>query len=224
MSNAKTAKKVAQLQPIHAAGTPIDANLDDISGIVETMRVARKNGLDLFVRVHVGAVTLDVSNEEAAVPAASREDGAVATPSPRVSRFFKVSKEGRVLPASAKEWEGVYDSDTGLIWGRALVTGGERTWAEALKAAAATTLCGAPARAPTIRERISITDFEKHSPALDTAFFAKESGWEWTSTPDAESPSDSAWGVTLGYGYASRGNQSARLHVRAVHAGQPLGL
>jgi hypothetical protein len=142
---------------------------------------------------------------------------------PTTDRFHKVSADGKVLPASAKEWEGVYDSTTSLIWGRKLLSG-EFTHADAVKAAAAITLCGKPARAPTIQERLSIVDYSRTEPAIDISVFdpSERNAWEWTSTK-AASPSVYAWIVDLGDGYSGRYYQSNRYYVRAVRAGQPFG-
>jgi hypothetical protein len=156
---------------------------------------------------------------DGAAPAAAVID----TPSGKVARFWKVGTDGRVVPDSAKDWEGVYDASTRLIWGRKLLAG-EHEWKDALKVAAAATLCGAPARAPTIQERLSIVDYTRTEPALDIAFFdpTEKNAWEWTSTP-ASAPSGCAWLVFLGGGFSLRDNQSLRFHVRAVRAGQPIG-
>jgi hypothetical protein len=222
MSNSKASRKVVPLRHVQATGKPKAATFEDLQGVLETMRVARRNGLDMTVQLHVGAITVDVTNLEAAPAAVAARTVEVETLKMPADRFTKVSKDGKTLPANAAEWEGVYDAETGLIWGRALLPG-EHTWKDAIKKASEATLCGAPARAPTIQERTGITDYARHSPAL-SPLFAKESAWEWTSTPDAESPSDVAWGVYLGNGGAVRGYQSNRNHVRAVRAGQPIGL
>jgi hypothetical protein len=142
-----------------------------------------------------------------------------------VPAFIKVSADGGALPQSASAWDGVYDPRTNLIWGRALVIG-EFTWSDAIAAAAKETLCGAVAGAPTIQERLTINDYTRHSPALDPVFFAKEIGWEWTSTlvAQSQSPSAFAWFVALGDGYAGWNLQDLRGHVRAVRSGQPFGL
>lgn len=117
----------------------------------------------------------------------------------------------------------VFDRKSNLTWSRELVAGGPRNWKDSLAAAAAVRLLGKDDwRAPTLEERLSINDYTRHSPALDTEYFAKESGWEWTSTPDAESPSGYAWDVSLGCGYSDRCSQSDRNGVRAVRAGQAL--
>lgn len=138
-------------------------------------------------------------------------------------RFTKISAEGERLSDSATEWDGVLDSSTGLVWGRKLLPG-SHSWKEALEAASKATLCGKAARAPTIQERQSIIDYARHSPALHADYFAKESGWEWTSTPDAQSPSGYAWCVHLDGGSCGRYGQGGRSYVRAVLAGQQLNL
>jgi hypothetical protein len=151
---------------------------------------------------------------------------AMRTTAPKESapRFTKLLANGRVwLDPQDGECVAVYDSKTNLTWSHSLVAGGSRNWKDSLAAAAAVRLLGKDDwRAPTLEERLSINDYTRHSPALDTEYFAKESGWEWTSTPDAESPSGSAWLVFLGCGFSSRGSQSYHYYVRAVRAGQPL--
>lgn len=138
-------------------------------------------------------------------------------------RFWKVAASGYVATDDAKDWEGVYDASTNLIWSRKLLAG-EHEWKKAIEVAAAATLCGAPARAPTIQERLSIVDYSRVEPALDIRFFdpKETSGWEWTSTP-AAAPSGYAWLVYLGVGHSNRYYQGTRSPVRAVRAGQPLG-
>lgn len=135
-------------------------------------------------------------------------------------RFVNLGADGKPTTGAHVA---VYDRKTNLTWSRELVPGGSRNWKDSLAAAAAVRLLGKEDwRAPTLEERLSINDYTKHSPALDTAHFAKESGWEWTSTPDAEDPSFYAWGVGLGYGHSSRSFRSYRYLVRAVRAGQQL--
>lgn len=131
-------------------------------------------------------------------------------------RFVNLDESGK---PTTGDHVAVYDRRTGLVWSRGLVGTG-LTHAEAMKVASSFKLFGKEFRAPTIEERQSIIDYSRHSPALDTVHFAKESGWEWTSTVDAESPSGVAWGVFLGSGYCGRNNQSDRGYVRAVLAGQ----
>jgi hypothetical protein len=140
------------------------------------------------------------------------------------ARFTKVSAAGALLPDTATEWEGVLDSSTGLVWGRKLLPG-EANWKDSLKKASEAKLCGGTARAPTIQERLSIVDYDRADPAIDTNYFdsSEPYAWEWTSTP-AKSPSVCAWVVLLGDGATYRDAQAFRFRVRAVLAGQSLGL
>jgi hypothetical protein len=219
MSNSKTVKKATvPLRVVHGTATQPAATLDQLRGYVEVANFARKRGIDLRVQLQVGATSIAVANDASVAVAATVEELQVPA-----ERFTKVSKEGKALPLSATDWEGVYDFESGLIWGRTVLPD-EHNWKDALKKASETTLCGAPARAPTVKERFEINDLTKHSPALDTRYFAKDSGWEWTSTVDAGSPSGCAWIVGLGRGFAFRHGQGLRFLVRAVRAGQPIGL
>lgn len=139
---------------------------------------------------------------------------------PVTERFTKVSSSGVLLPKSAKDWEGVYERATGLVWGRKLLPG-EAAWSDSIAKASAALLCGSPARAPTVRERFCLSEFDRVLPALDTDYFdaSEKDSWEWTSTP-APAPSGGAWVVNLGDGSSYRGYQRYRYHVRAVRAGQ----
>lgn len=141
------------------------------------------------------------------------------------ARFTKLLANGKPwLDPQDGECVAVYDSKTNLTWTRGVLEG-RRNWTESLAAAAAVRLFGKDDwRAPTLEERLSINDYTRHSPALDTEYFAQDSGWEWTSTPDAESPSVVAWFVGLGGGDSDRGLQSHVYRVRAVRAGQQFAL
>lgn len=115
----------------------------------------------------------------------------------------------------------VTDHETGLTWLRYFVPGGKRSHQASMDAANNFTLNGLKFRAATIRERISINDYERCNPAIDTSVFTSERyGWEWTSTLDAESPADFAWVVGLDYGGSVRGSRNGYGWVRAVRVGQ----
>lgn len=131
-------------------------------------------------------------------------------------RFVNLDEDG-IRASSGHSW--VYDRTTGMVWARSVLDG-EFSYTDALKACEKVKFMGQACRAPTLQERFGINDYTKHSPALDTEHFKKESGWEWTSTIDAESPSVCAWGVGLGNGYCFRSYRGARYHVRPVLAGQ----
>lgn len=97
----------------------------------------------------------------------------------------------------------------------------EMTWKQAQKWAEGLDINGWSWRLPTVDEAAFIPDRTKY-PALDKTFFPdfEEYEWIWTSTPDAEYPSDYAWFVDLRGGYVYRGSQTDHGSVRAVRAGQ----
>ena len=118
----------------------------------------------------------------------------------------------------------VTDVLTGLMWTRENVPGGRKSWADAKKAAAAITIGGyTDWRLPTIRELLSIVDYEKSDPAIDTAVFKCESAWYWSSTPYPPSPGDCSWGVDFGGGSSGWCFQGDEGFVRAVRVGQIVG-
>ena len=121
------------------------------------------------------------------------------------------------------EGDTVHDALTGLTWMRATLSGGRRNWADAQKAAAACRLGGfSDWRLPTIRELLSIADYERTSPAIDPVLECEDS-WYWTGTPYAGSPSDCAWGVAFVSGLSNWFGQGYEGFVRAVRPGQILG-
>lgn len=131
-----------------------------------------------------------------------------------VERFCKLDDAGNELPVDATTWSQVLDRDTQLIW---LADPLDRApWKEAVANAAKCTAGGHAWRAPTIREQLSLVDYERFDPAIDTTFFRGESAWFWTSTPDASSPGGCAWGVSFYYGYAYYYGQGLRGFVRPV--------
>jgi hypothetical protein len=79
-------------------------------------------------------------------------------------------------------------------------------------------------RLPTIQELLTLVDYSRSEPAIDTAKFpACKSTWYWTSTPVASSP-DYAWVVYFDNGgadYGRRDSHSALARaVRSVAPGQ----
>jgi hypothetical protein len=97
----------------------------------------------------------------------------------------------------------------------------EAKWKDAIAAAEKHEVYGLPMRAPTVEEAFFFADRSNY-PATPKEFFPdiEEAPWTWTSTVDAESPSGSAWYVTLHGGGVGWGSRSSRGHVRAVRAGQ----
>jgi Protein of unknown function (DUF1566) len=100
--------------------------------------------------------------------------------------------------------EVVLDRRTGLMWTRGNVPGGRMPWATAQKAAAGVSLGGhSDWRLPTIRELLTIVDYERSSPSIDTSLFECESAWYWSATPYKPSPGGYAWFVNFNDGYSS---------------------
>ena len=148
----------------------------------------------------------------------------IARPAVNMPRFTKIDLHGRVVAATATDWAAVYDSTHDLTWTRKVLECGDVPWSDAMKAASNMRLFGkADWRAPTIQEQLSIIDYTRFDPAIDTTYFDGAHGWSWTSTP-AASPSEYAWLVYLNDGVSIRLHQSDRDFVRAVRAGQPLAL
>ena len=115
----------------------------------------------------------------------------------------------------------VIDHLTGLMWDRQTMPGGRMSWAKAKEACSLRDLGGyTDWRLPTIRELLTIVDYERHEPAIDTNAFECEASWYWSSTPLASSPGDYAWGVGFDNGYAFWSGQSDDGFVRACRAGQ----
>lgn len=133
-------------------------------------------------------------------------------------RFTKLGSGGR--PTSG-DHVAVFDSRTGLTWSAGPLLGGEDlTHAEALAACKALDLLGQKDwRAPTIEELISIIDYSRASPTVDTDVFAGPYGWTWSSTP-ASAPAGYAWDVYLNNGYSNHVHRDNHYRVRAVRAGQ----
>jgi hypothetical protein len=138
-------------------------------------------------------------------------------------RFTKLNLFGHPVSnvAEAADWAAVYDAETNLTWTRKPLECGAVSYKDAMAACAKHRLFGKDDwRAPTVKERVSIVDYAKVGPALYPEFEAVGASYEWTSTVDAEDPSDYAWDVSLHFGGVDRGGQTGRGDVRAVRAGQ----
>jgi len=137
-------------------------------------------------------------------------------------RFTKLGADGK---PTTGDHVAVHDAKTDLTWVAEPIEGGKRfPWKMALEAAAAVRLFGhTDWRAPTIEELLSIVDYTRCDPAVNTDAFKGPFEWTWSSTP-AVAPSGYAWVVDLGNGDSYRCYQDGGYHVRAVRAGQNLGL
>jgi len=113
----------------------------------------------------------------------------------------------------------VRDHERKLEWTRGNVSEKRLTWAEANEACEKLELAGGGWRLPTIKELLSLVDYERHDPAIDPAFECQPN-WYWSSTAYASAPADCAWSVYFGYGSAGCGGRGYSGFVRAVRGGQ----
>ena len=114
-------------------------------------------------------------------------------------RFVKLGGAGQ---ATAGDHVAVYDHTTDLVWSAGpLGSGKEFNHADAMSACADLDLLGSKGwRAPTIQELLSIVDYTRCDPAVDSDVFKGPYSWTWSSTV-ASSPSGCAWCVLLYFGF-----------------------
>jgi Protein of unknown function (DUF1566) len=121
----------------------------------------------------------------------------------------------------------VKDNVTGLIWQQAVATTQAFTWADAITYCQGLTLAGRTWRLPTRIELLSIVDFTRTSPAIDTTAFPGTPGgkYNWTASPwvvsqIATKPQDS-WIVNFYEGLASNaGDRTQAEYARCVSSAQ----
>jgi hypothetical protein len=116
----------------------------------------------------------------------------------------------------------VVDSATHLTWQQMVATAGgddgagRSTWANAKSYCAS---LGVGYRLPTAKELLTIVDFSKANPAIDTsddAFPNTPSEAFWTATPLTGSPATNAWFISFEDGYAGNVDMSQPNRVRCV--------
>jgi hypothetical protein len=139
--------------------------------------------------------------------------------------YTKLAADGSDLPADSTEKHLAVRVDHPLLAKPLIVAAyrcGKFVWKNAAKKAEAHDAYGWQWRLGTVEELFLVSDRSDPSNSLPVEFFpdAEDYEWTWSSTVDAESPSDAAWLVSLGYGYSSRYDQSGHDAVRAVRAGQ----
>jgi hypothetical protein len=114
----------------------------------------------------------------------------------------------------------VSDSLTGLIWS-ANDIGERHDWPGAHKAVAKLDLGGfTDWRLPTIKELLTLVDYDRSSPAIDPIFSTCKADWYWTLTALKSSPGDYAWYVDFGDGFSDCLRQDDEGLVRAVRSRQ----
>ena len=112
----------------------------------------------------------------------------------------------------------VTDEATGLIWQQETIPNNTMSWRQALSYCERLNLGGhTDWRLPTIKELISLVDYRRHNPAIDTAYFptAVVSSLYWSSTTYA-SDTLLAWGVYFYNGHDYMNYKNVSLYVRAV--------
>jgi len=114
--------------------------------------------------------------------------------------------------------ETVRDSATGLTWTRGNVSTERLEWQAAKDACEKLVLDGGGWRIPTIKELLTLVDYERHSPAIDPVFTC-EPNWYWSSTPYAPFAGYS-WSVYFYGGGAGGAHHGDGGFVRAVRGGQ----
>jgi len=140
---------------------------------------------------------------------------------PSLVQLVAAAKQPLIQPRFEVIGDIVRDHSTGLEWTRSNVPGERMEWAAAEKACAGLDLAGHKDwRLPTIKELLSIVDYDRASPAIDTDAFNCESAWYWSSTPYKPSPGDYAWLVYFSYGGANYDCRGYGGFVRAVRVGQ----
>ena len=76
-------------------------------------------------------------------------------------------------------------------------------------------------RAPSVDELFALADRTRVRPAIDTEYFPDTpNDWFWSNTPYAGDPSDCAWFVYFGSGYAFWSGHNFAGCVRACRVGQ----
>lgn len=92
----------------------------------------------------------------------------------------------------------VTDKETNLTWMKE-DDGKRRTWEDAKEYCEKVKLPGKGWRLPTVKELISIVDYDKHGPCIDPVFIDTQTAYYWSSTPFA-GDSGNAWIVNFSYG------------------------
>ena len=109
--------------------------------------------------------------------------------------------------------------DTGLMWSAETIGKEPVKWDQANKLVAELWIGGFKDwRLPTIKELLSIVDYERHDPAIDTEVFECVSGYYWTASPWAPSPAGYAWIVRFLNGHSRGLNRNYYARVRAVRS------
>ncbi len=169
----------------------------------------------------------------------ARADGGVACGPPPAERIYarwpmpNPASSGLPNPAHYTDnGDGtVADDVTGLVWQKAVGSAQAFNWCDAIAYCAGLKLAGRPWRLPTRIELLSLVDFTRASPAIDTTAFPGLPGgkYHWTASPwvvsqIATKPQDS-WIVNFSDGLTSNaGARSALEYARCVSSPAPAPL
>jgi|SRR5580765_3197099 len=136
-----------------------------------------------------------------------------------MTKMIHIDNHGLQHPPKQPQLEAVLSPGTGLMWSIETIGNKRMTHAEAEKAVSELRLCGfSDWRLPTIQELLTLVDYERHSPAIDTDYFPDtKSDWYWTSSSSAVDSGD-AWVVSFGDGHSSRIYRAYSAFVRAVRS------
>jgi Protein of unknown function (DUF1566) len=135
-----------------------------------------------------------------------------------MNQFTKLNDKMEPLAdQSAKDHVAVRDNQTGLIWTANNAGDGRLQHAAATQACAALTLGDQTDwRLPTIKELLTLVNYERVDPAIDIeAFPSCKPKWYWSSSPYA-GLSDYAWFVSFSYGGSLTFRRGLGGFVRAV--------
>jgi hypothetical protein len=109
----------------------------------------------------------------------------------------------------------VTDEATGMMWQQETLR--PMNWKQALNYCECLNLGGyTDWRMPTIKELMSLVDYDRYTPAINTAyFFNAVPSFYWSSTELAYGM-ETTWGVNFGYGESYGHDNYTSYYVRAV--------
>ena len=108
-----------------------------------------------------------------------------------------------------------YDKTTNLTWNTKEFE--PMTWTEAIEFA--NTFKKGKWRLPTIQELLTLVDYTRSEPAIDTTIFTNVNSFDyWSASSDAYN-SDNAWYTDFHFGYSSNYDKYASKYVRLVCEG-----
>ena len=134
-----------------------------------------------------------------------------------MNRYTKLNNQLQALPDNEKDHAAIRDNETGLIWTANNVGEGRLQHAAAIEACTKLTLGDQTDwRLPTIKELLSLVDYDSVDPAIDVdAFPSCKPNWYWSSSAYAGLP-DYAWFVYFSYGNSNIFYRGLDGFVRAV--------